>query len=97
MTNKARQAFATLKQAFVTAPMLAHFDPDQPLWPETNAFKSAIAGVKLQPAKTGQLANNETDAHWHPIAYWSRQKIRAKQCYIAKDFKCFAIVALFKQ
>ena len=52
-TNKARQAFATLKKAFVTTPMLAHFDPDKPLWLETNAAGFAIASVLLHPARTG--------------------------------------------
>ena len=95
--DEARQAFATLRKAFVTAPMLAHFDPDQPLWLETNTFEFAIASILLQPARTGQVANNKKDAHWHPIAYWLRQKIPAEQRYIAKDSKCLAIVALFKQ
>ena len=45
MINKARLAFATLKKAFVTAPMLAHFDLDQPLWLETDASEFAIAGI----------------------------------------------------
>ena len=95
MTNKAKQVFTMLKRAFVTAPMLAHFGPGQPLWLETNASEFAIAGILLQPAKMGQVVNNKTDAHWHPIAYWSRQKIPAKQRYIAEDSECLAIVALF--
>ena len=69
MTNEARQAFAMLKRAFVTAPMLAHFDPDQPLWLEANASKFAIASILPQLAKMGQVANDETGTHWHPIAY----------------------------
>ena len=69
MTDKARQAFATFKRAFVTAPMLAHFDPNQPFWLEINAFEFAIAGILLQPAGTGRVVNNKTHAHWHPIAY----------------------------
>ena len=97
MTEKARQAFATLKKAFVTAPMLAHFDLDQPLWLETDVSKFAIAGILLQPTRTGRVANDKMDAHWHPIAYWSQQKTPAEQRYIAKDSECLAIVALFKQ
>ncbi len=97
MTDKARQAFAILKKMFVTAPLLAHFDPDQPLWLETDASEFAIASILLQPAGTGRVADNKTDAHWHPIAYRSQQKILAKQRYIAKDSNCLAIVVLFKQ
>ena len=63
MTDEARQAFATLKRAFVTTPMLAHFDPYQPLCLETNASEFAIAGVLLQLARIGQVANNKMDAH----------------------------------
>ena len=97
MTGKARQAFATLKKAFVTTLMLAHFDPDQPLQLKTDAFEFAIAGILLQPAKMSQEAKNKTDAHWHSIAYWLQQEILAEQCYIVKDSKCPAIVDLFKQ
>ena len=71
MTDEAKQAFATLKRAFVTAPMLVYFDPDWPLWLETKASKFAIAGILLQPAGMGRVADNKTDAHWHPIAYRS--------------------------
>ena len=63
MTDKFRQAFATLKRMFVTAPVLAHFDPDRPLWLETNASEFSIASILLQPANIGQVADNETDAH----------------------------------
>ena len=97
MINEARRAFATLKKAFATAPMLAHFDLDQQLWLKTNASEFAIAGIFSQPAKMGQVDGNEADAHWHPIAYWSGLKIPAEQCYIAKDSECLAIVAFFKQ
>ena len=74
MTNKARQAFATLKKAFVTALMLAHFNLDQSFRLETNASKFAIAGILLQPAQTGQVANDKTDAHWYPIAYFCNRR-----------------------
>ena len=77
--------------------MLAHFDPDQPLWLETNASKFAIASILLQIAKTGQVDSNKADGHWHPIAYCLRQKILAEQSYIAKNSECLAIVALFQQ
>jgi len=39
------QAFNKLKKRLVSAPLLAHFNPERPLILETNALNSAIAGV----------------------------------------------------
>jgi len=39
------QAFNKLKKRLVSAPLLAHFNPEWPLMLETNALDSAIAGI----------------------------------------------------
>jgi len=39
------QAFNKLKKQLVLAPLLAYFNPEQPLMLETNALDSAIASV----------------------------------------------------
>ena len=42
---KARLAFTQLKQAFVEAPILHHFNPESHFWIETDASNYAIGGV----------------------------------------------------
>jgi len=39
------QAFNKLKKRLVSAPLLAHFNPERPLMLETNALDGAIAGI----------------------------------------------------
>ena len=42
-------SFQTLKEAFMKALMLLHFDPQKPIQLETNASAIAIARILLQP------------------------------------------------
>ena len=39
------EAFVTLKNTFIEAPILAHFDPDREIWVETDASDYVAAGV----------------------------------------------------
>jgi len=39
--------FGALKHAFTTAPILAHFNPDNPIVVETDASDYAIAAINL--------------------------------------------------
>jgi hypothetical protein len=43
-----RQAFDKLKKRLVSAPLLAHFDPERPSMLETDALDGVIAGVYSQ-------------------------------------------------
>ena len=43
-----RQAFNELKKQLVSAPLLAHFDPERPSMLETDALDGVIAGVYSQ-------------------------------------------------
>ena len=45
---KARVAFTQLRQAFIEAPILQHFDPEYHIWIETNASGYAINGILSQ-------------------------------------------------
>ena len=49
MTGEAREAFKRLKNAFSSAPVLRHFDPNKPIRVETDASGFAIAGILSQP------------------------------------------------
>ena len=51
-----------LKEAFITAPVLRHFDPAKPLRVETDASNRAVGSILCQPDEEG---------HWHPIAFLS--------------------------
>lgn len=87
LTPEALQAFDKLKQAFVTAPVLRHFDVKLPIRIETDASGHAIGGI---------LCQQDEDDHWHPVAYYSRNMIPAEQNYETHDAELLAIVEAFK-
>lgn len=87
LTFKAIQAFDRLKQAFVTTPVLRHFDVKLPIQVETNASEHAIGRILCQQNK---------DGYWHPVAYYSRKMITAEQNYETYNTKLLAIVEVFK-
>lgn len=91
MTGAAREAFDTLKTSFTSAPMLAHYDPTKRVRLETDASGFALAAVLSQPdSEPGQ-------AHWHPVAFWSRKMTPAERNYGAGDMEMLAIVAACRQ
>ena len=65
LTSEARDAFNTLKNAFLRAPVLVHFNPEQPIRVETDASGWAIGAILTQPG------TDADDSHWHPVAYFS--------------------------
>ena len=85
-------AFSELKRRFSSAPLLTHFDPSLPLLIETDASGFAIGAVLSQQRHT-----TGSDAHWHPIAYYSRKMIPAETRYETHDGEMLAIVVAFKQ
>lgn len=86
-SDKATQAFHTLRAAFTKAPLLAHFDVLKKCRLETDASDYAIAAVLSQ-------ANSE--GHWHPIAFYSRKLIPAEVNYDTHDKELLAIVESIK-
>ena len=91
LTDEARESFECLKRAFISAPVLQHYDPQQPIQVETDASGFAIAGILRQPAK------DPRQAHWHPVAFWSRKMTPAERNYGVGDMEMLAIVMAFKQ
>lgn len=87
-TAKAAEAFDTLKQSFVTAAVLRHFDVERPIRVETDASGHAIGGILSQ-------RNNE-DKLWHLVTIYSRKIIPAEQNYGTHDAELLAIVKVFK-
>ena len=91
MSDEAIAAFQELKRCFTSAPILRHFDPALPIQLETDASKYAIAGI------LSQSDSGDTQAHWRPVAYWSRSLKEAELNYGVGDAEMLAIVEACKQ
>lgn len=79
--NLAQKAFDTLREAFISAPILVHFDPSKPCFIEPDASKYGIGAVISQPDENGVL---------HPIAFYSRSLSPAEKNYHIHDTELLA-------
>jgi hypothetical protein len=79
-------AFAHLKQALVSAPVLKVADPNRPFVLQSDASDFAVGGVLLQEF-AGQL---------HPIAFHSRKLTSAERNYTVSEREMLAIVECVK-
>ena len=86
-TDAADRAFEELREAFIKAPLLMHFNPERKIRVETDASGFGIAGIMSQP-------NNEN--YYRPIAFWLRKMIPAEQNYEIYDQELLAIVKVFE-
>jgi len=86
-TEEAERAFRELKESFTSAPILAHFDAQQPVIIETDALDFAIGAVLSQRDKEGRL---------HPVAFHSRKFQPAEINYKIHNKELLAIVDAFK-
>ena len=82
-----QEAFEQLIDAFISAPVLRHYNPDHRLCMETDASGSAYAGILSQQWKD----------RWHSIAYFSRKFSSPELNYSIYDKKLMAIVMSFRQ
>ena len=89
LTSGVRKAFTELRQAFVKAPILHHFDPKRHIQVETDASGYAIGGV------LSQLTSDDV-GRWHPVAFFSRKMIPAETRYETHNGELLAIVEAFK-
>ncbi len=89
LTPKARKVFTKLRQAFVEAPILNHFDPERHIRIETDVSGYAIGGI------LSQLILDDS-GRWHPMAFFSRKMIPAEIRYETHDGELWAIVEAFK-
>ena len=87
-SSDAQLSFDTLKQAFLTAPVLAHPDPSRPFQVETDASDFAIGAVLSQPDATGTL---------HPVAFHSRKFTAPEINYPVYDKELAAIISAFRE
>ena len=79
----------------MTAPVLQHFDLEKPIRIETDASGFAVAAILSQPDIL--TVGRRSDAHWHPVAFWSHKMTLAERNYDTHDQKLLAIVKFFKQ
>jgi hypothetical protein len=87
-----RKAFEGLRQKFMEAPVLQHFDPTKPVMVMTDASDFAMAAILLQPASS-ELATN---MHWKPVAFWSRKFTGPSLRWHTHDKELNAIVEAFR-
>ena len=80
-------AFQTLKSAFISAPILLHFNPSSPSWIIIDASDFAISGILLQLGDNGIL---------HPVAFFSRKLSPAEINYEVYDKELLTIVETFR-
>ena len=95
LTDSLQGAFRKLHDAFTKAPVLAHFDPKQPIWLKTDASGYMIAGILSQ--LVDMQVTSKSSAHWYLVAFWSRKMIPAECNYEMHDQELLAIVMCFKQ
>ena len=77
-----------LKNAFTSAPILAHFDPNKEILMKADASDYVSAGVLSQRDDEGIL---------HPVAFFSKKHSSAECNYEIYDKKLMAIVRCFEQ
>ncbi len=89
LTFKARKAFTKLRQAFVEAPILNHFDSERHIRIETDASGYTIDGI------FSQLTLDDL-SRWNPVAFFSTKIILTETRYETHDGELLTIVEAFK-
>jgi len=86
-TTDCQVAFDNIKEAFTTAPILGHWDPESPMILETDASDRALAAI-LSTWSNGEI---------HPIAFHSRAFSTVEINYDVHDKELLAIIESFKK
>ena len=89
LTLEAKLAVIKLRQAFLKAPILHHFDPERHIQIETNESGDTIGGV------LNQLTLDDL-GRWQPVAFFSQKLIPAETRYETHDSEFLVIVEAFK-
>ncbi len=85
--SEAKQAFNQLRDVFMRASILRHFDSERHIHIKINAFNYAVASI---------LSQSDDEDQWHSIAFWFRMMINVERNYETYDQKLLIIVAMFK-
>ena len=86
-TPEIKQAQKHVVQAFTSAPVLRHFDPEEPTIVETDASDFALGGI----------LSKKHEERLHPIAFHSRIFTEAEINYETADKELLAIVDCLKR
>lgn len=78
-----QEAFEKIKALLITAPILAHFDPEKETLLEADSSGHATGGLLLQKDKSG---------NWQPVAYYSKKHSPTEANYPIHDKELLAIV-----
>ena len=89
LTPGAKLAFTKLRQAFLKAPILHHFDPECHIRIELDVSGYAIGEV------FSQLTSDDL-GRWHQVTFFSRKMIPAEIRYKTHNVELLAIVEAFK-
>ena len=81
-------AFRLIKETIAEEPVLAVFDPDKPIFIETDASEFALGAILYQKDENG---------HLHPIAFLSKKFTDTESRYPIHDKELMAIVIACKQ
>ena len=87
LDDQEARAFEALGHAFVSSPILRHFDPERPPTLVTDVSDFAFAGILHQPDDDGFL---------HPVSYVSRKLSPAEINYEIYNKELLAIVESFR-
>ena len=85
---KCDEAFAKLKLAMSSTPVLRHINFELPFFVETDASNYALGAVLLQPESL-------ESSIFHPVAYASRKLSKAERNYSAYDKELLGIIFAF--
>ena len=83
-TPKAQKAFESLKKSFISAPILAQFDPEKETRLKADSSGYAAGGALLQ-----KRINNGI---WRPVAYYLKKHTPAKNNYKIHNKELLAII-----
>jgi hypothetical protein len=83
-----QMAFNTLKATFISAPVLAHFDPGQDIIVEMDGSDYVSASV---------LSQYNDDNVLHPMAYFSKKHSPMECNYEIYDKELMAIIQAFEE
>jgi len=87
-TEAAEITFGELRAAFLTAPILAYFDPAQPITVLIDASDFAIAAILLQPNGT----NTDIERHPRPVVFWLKKFNATESRYEVHNKELMVIV-----
>ena len=98
-TPKARLAFTQLRQAFVEALIIYHFDPKNHIRIESDVLSYAIGGILSQLSsgtRPDRVVTKDDLGQWHLIVFFSRKMVPTETWYKTNNGKLLAIVKAFK-